>query len=160
LGRLGDGEQYDAAWHIAEAAFTWIQRRTLDTLYLSAGAGIYMWSDTSTVFVGWDNVDTSYEGLPAWSAGSGVFSFPRESFLQEARSFQDRLTGQMEERVKLVLAGALPSRIHIDDLNLRREQDEHRCWIENAIAAPHPATDWGDVHNAILRIEREMEFDA
>jgi hypothetical protein len=150
--RLEDAENNNPDWDIAWAARTWVQQRTLDTLYLSPGARICMWSYESHVLVGWDNRDKLYKNLPAWSANVGFSQFTRESFLEEVRSFHDRLMGEMKERVDQVLAGALPPQIRVDLAELVREH-EGRSRFDNAFANPVVATDWNKVQKAILEIE-------
>jgi hypothetical protein len=150
--RLESLENHHPDWDIAYDAITWIQQRSLDTLYLSPSARIRLWSDASHVFVGWDNRDKLYDGMAAWSADIGNIQLSRESFLADVQSFHQRLMSEMEERIEQVLAGALPSHIYVDREELMREH-QRRLDFGNALARPRVATDWNRVRNAIAALD-------
>jgi len=140
-------------WDIADAASTWIGKRTLDTGYLVPSAKIRLWCDGQFVHVAWDNTFKTFEGTPAWSAVRGSFRLTLEHFLSEVTSFHTRLMEQMGERVADVLAGALPDSVHVDLAGLQREHHyrSHND-IRHRIVPTH--TDWSLVSAALATIER------
>ena len=140
-------------WDITDGAGTWIGKRTLDTGYLSPSTKIRLWSDGQHVHIAWDNLLKLLNGSPAWSAGCGSFSLPLEEFISEAVSFHDRLMEQMGERVKRVVAGALPDSVHVNLAGLEREHAYRSINDMNYRTEP-TATDWDCVRAAIAEIER------
>jgi hypothetical protein len=140
-------------WDLADSATTWIGNRTLDTGYLSPSSQIRLWSDPEHVYIGWDNSLKVFRGSPAWSADCGSFSLPRVQFISEVVSFHDRLMEQMHERVKRVVAGALPNSVHVDLAGLQSEH-AYRCINDMNRRTVPTTTDWGRVRAAIAEIER------
>jgi Family of unknown function (DUF5984) len=144
----------DRYWEIADFSATWIGRRTLDSLYLSPGTNIHMWSDESNVHIEWDNTGMLREGIPAWTAIRGSYLLPRDEFVAEARSFHFRFMAQMTDRVNSVLSGALPSQVKVDLQELQKEHSTRSRSIERNLVEPVNPTDWSLARIAIADIER------
>lgn len=155
LETKGEDADIDDYWETIDAAFTWIGRRKLDTLYLSPSANIYLWSDATYVHFEWDNREKLVNGTPAWTALHGTYCLPREEFIAEVYSFHKRLIEQMSKRVERVLSGALPSDIDIDLPWLQQEHLKRSRPIDSVLAGPTAPTDWQRVQNAIHEIERD-----
>lgn len=136
---------------IADAAGSWSQMRRLDSAYLSPSAGITIWSDQEHVHIEWDNRDRKFDGKPAWTADVGSYQMPRDKFIEEMRSFHDRLMEQMAARVDQVVAGSLPSEIQVDLPALVREH-EQRTRSLDACLCVDPETDWQRAERAIREI--------
>ena len=142
----------DSYWTTVEHAVSWIGKRELSTAHLSPSVDFVMWSDDAAVHIEWDNLGKVIQGVPAWSAARGTYSLPRERFAEEVRTFHARLMLAMAERVESVVAGALPSDVHVDIPGLLREQ-QMRAALSCANFGPPPdATDWHAIRQAINTI--------
>jgi hypothetical protein len=142
----------DGYWATVERAVTWIGRRELSTAHLSPSVDFVMWSDDEAVHIEWDNRAKPLQGVPAWSASYGTYSLPCQQFAEEVRTFHSRLMRAMAERVENVVAGALPSEVHVDIPGLLREQ-HMRASLSSANFGPPPdPTDWDAVRQAIKTI--------
>jgi len=127
---------------------TWVVRRSLDSLYLSPGIDVTMWSATESVHIEWDNSQKQIHGVCAWTAVAGSHTLPRDKFAEKVRSLNRRLVGQMAERVEQVLkGGALDEGAHIDLEGLCRERAQRGHVFGTAIQ-PAPATDWNAVRRS------------
>jgi hypothetical protein len=147
------GRDDDDTWSALDGMQTWIARRHLDSLYLSPGIDVVMWSDAESVHIEWDNSQMKVQGLPAWTATAGSYTLPRAKFVEEVCSFNDRLMEQMAERVERVLkGGALDDVIHVDLEGLRSEQVQRARALEVAMQ-PAPATDWDAVRRSFALLD-------
>ena len=148
---IEESEEYsDFQWETV----LWSGRRKLDNGYITQPANIHFWSDESTVHIEWDNTRRKIDGEPAWSATRGSYQLSREDFLQEVRSFHDRLMEQMRERVKQVIAGQLPAEIKIDLNQLEREHAHRECELKRCFDPPQPPADWEQIREAIRQCEQ------
>jgi len=138
-------------WDLADAASTWIVKRTLDTSYLSQSAKIRLWFDGRLVHLAWDNTLKTFQGMPVWSAARGSLQLPLEDFISELTSFHTRLMEQMSERVTQVLAGALPDNVHVDLAGLTREH-QYRSHNDIGHRTVPTQTDWSLVGAALAQI--------
>ncbi len=138
---------------LIDDAGPWMGRRTLDCTHLSPSTHIVFWSDDDTVHIEWDNRGKLLEGNPAWSEQLGRWNLPREHFMNEVRSFHDRLMEQMSSRVEEVAAGALAERAYVDLPGLRREHHVRSQAILRNLGAPAPPTDWEPIIAAIRALE-------
>lgn len=127
--------------------------RWLDTAYLSPGADIVLWSDTSTVHIEWNNRDKRIEEAAAWSALQGCHRMTRADFVAECRSFHARLMAAMSERVDRVAAGALLPEIQVDLQALAREHEKRQCLAESTFGPLPSPTDWQAVRTALEAID-------
>ena len=131
----------------------WLGHRTLDSMYLSPPTNIIIWSTPEVVHIQWDNRGLLLQGRPAWAASFGNFTMPRDAFIEEVRSFHERLTAQMAYRVLRVASGALaPSiRVHLDGLYSAQQFQSQP--IERTLRPIEPPTDWSEVIQAVRRLE-------
>ena len=127
--------------------------RTLDSLYLTPSTNIVIWSNQDVVHIQWDNRDKRIEDCQAWSAQIGCWQLTHAEFMDEVRSFHDRLMEQMAERVSQVAAGALARNVRVDLEGLQREQQTRSLPIERNLGRPAPPTDWPLVISAIQSLE-------
>jgi len=129
-----------------ERATGWLNLRRLDVGYLQAGPRIWFWSDGESVHLRWDNRDLTIEGIPVWTATRGTITLPLPAFLEEVRSFDERLIQEMHERVQAVRAGRLPN-VQIDVSQLLNEQQHRAGWLDHAFqrALDLPPTPWDKV---------------
>lgn len=146
--RNNDHLDTDRFYQVMDAATMWSGARRLDSGYLSPSANIVIWSDLENVYVEWDNRDRLFQGKPAWSALRGRYQIPRAEFITEVRTFNERLMGQMSDRVREVLAGAIAPNINIDMPALAREHEHRSRELERALSR-QPQTDWKCVEAAI-----------
>ncbi|MBO9689156.1 MAG: hypothetical protein J7598_21340 [Mitsuaria chitosanitabida] len=145
----------DAYWETIDQAVNWIGHRELSTAHLSPSVDLAMWSDTAFVHVEWDNREKLFQGVPAWSAEKGVFSLPREEFLEQVGAFHSQLMQAMAERVKAVADGVLPAEVHVDIPGLLREQSSRSAPLSLNSDAPPLPTDWNAVRQALKTIYAE-----
>ena len=136
-------------WRNVDGATTWLGARSLDSGHLRPSANINVWADASRVHIDWDNRDRLFEGAPAWSAMQGTYSLPRERYMEEVRSFHQRLMEAMSRRVEQVAAGALGAEIEVDIPALSREHDQRKRLPEQSLAALQQPTDWEAVRAAL-----------
>ncbi|HWB07086.1 MAG TPA: DUF5984 family protein [Verrucomicrobiales bacterium] len=147
----------DPPMDIVGAVNEWRRKRLLDTLYLTPGANIYLWSDEAMVHIEWDNRGELIGGRPAWSAECGSWELRREDFENEVRSFHERLMEQMGERVEAVAGGALRAlrpEVYVDLEQLQNEHRQRCGTMERAFSAPRVPEDWGAVEEAVREVER------
>jgi len=152
--REGDHLHAERIWDLSKGSHFWAGSRRLDTGYLSPSTRILLWSDESEVHIEWDNSDELFDGVLAWSAICGAFSLPRVQFVAELKSFHARLMEQMAGRIEQVMAGALPSEVHIDLAQLQRDQEWHCQSMDKQLAGLESPTDWQAVREAIQEVER------
>lgn len=143
----------DDAMNLLDNAGPWMGRRTLDSAHLTPSTNIVMWSNQDSVQIQWDNRDKLLQDCHAWSAQFGSWQVPRAKFMDEVRSFHDRLMEQMAQRVSQVAAGALASNVRVDLEGLRREQNTRSQPIERDLGQPAPPTDWPLVIASIRSLE-------
>lgn len=136
-----------------DKAVLWIGARQLDCGYLREPPNIYFWSDEITVHIEWDNSQRIIDGQPVWSATRGSYHLSRDAFLQEVRSFHDRLMQQMSERLEQVIAGMLPAEIEVDLPELKRQHMGRERSLERSLAPPAPAIDWKRIREAIRQMK-------
>lgn len=139
--------------NLLDDAGSWMGHRTLDSTYLTPSTNIIFWSDQDAVHVQWDNRDKVLQDCQAWSAQFGSWRLARAEFMDEVRSFHDRLMEQMAERVSQVAAGALSRNVRCDLEALRREQLERSQSIERRLRQPSPPTDWPLVIAAVRSLD-------
>lgn len=140
-------------WETIGLAIDWTGRRAFDSAYLTDGPTLALWSDASQARIAWNTDNCFVEGVPAWSARSGAFSLPTETFVGELRRFHERLMEEMGARIDAVLKGALSADIAVDREGLAREHEKRRREMETALAPSEPGAEWDAVRAAIRTIE-------
>ncbi|WP_234682737.1 DUF5984 family protein [Bradyrhizobium monzae] len=143
-----DGPDADHRFELTVTASTWSKKRHLGSAYLAPSADIAIWSDHDRVHIEWDNRDRRFAGEPAWSATLGNHQMPRDQFVEEMRSFHDRLMEQMAARVDQAASGHLPPEIQVDVPGLIREHEQRTRSFDAALKLV-PRTDWQLVEKAI-----------
>lgn len=139
--------------NLLDEAASWIGLRTLDSGYLNPSTNIVVWSNQASVHIQWDNRNKLLRDCQAWSAQFGSWQLPRAKFMDEVRSFHDRLMDQMAKRVSQVAAGALARHVRVDLEGLGREQHTRSQSIEGKIGQPVRPTNWSMVLAAIQSLE-------
>jgi len=142
------------AGSVYDAATFWCAHRRLDSAYLAPQARIWLWSDDETVVIAWDNRGIVREGIPVWSARHGAYRLPRQEFLTEVRSFNDRLIAEMGERVREICATWNRPEIRVDFDHLRQEQVDRTTWYDAALKRPPPIYSWDEVRDAMALIDK------
>ncbi len=148
----------DSAVDRFNLASTWLGQRQLDVWYLKSGPRIWLWTNGGTCFISWFNNDCLMDDIPVWTATSGKVAMPLQSFLDEVRSFDQRLIEQMSERVNSVRLHWDRPEIKIDLDRLVQEQADRSVWLEHALEKSQqgPPTLWGDVIDAIENLEKDL----
>ena len=113
-----------------------------------------LWSQDDTFHLQWDNRNVVDEGIAVWEANLGEMTMPVTEFLEEVRSFHERLMAAMAERVDAVRSGALRPEIAIDIKWLVKEQEDRSTWLDNTLTMRRQHQDWDEVRKAISTIER------
>jgi len=139
-----------------ESATDWLGLRRLDSLYLTQGPRIWLWSDSSQVFIHWNNTGLMMDGNELWTAQSGTYSLSRECFIEEVRSFDRRLITAMDERVQEIQQRWERPQIRIDKNALLSEQNQRSQWLSQAFERLKntPQLDWQEVADAIAHFEK------
>lgn len=148
-----DDESFDA-W---ERALGWWWKRELDRGHMRGQPRIQFWREGDTVSIRWRN-DGGVEpetGLPWSDVADGEWSLPRSAFLEEVRSFDQRLMGQMAARIKRVVEADLFPGVEIDLEALAREHEGRRQWLAEALGkAEEMGRDWDEVRAALAEVLR------
>ncbi|WP_425395966.1 DUF5984 family protein [Aeoliella sp.] len=135
-------------------AIGWLDKRTIESYYLTTPIRAVIWSDSEFVHIEWDHRDVLFKGVLAWTAEFGRWSLPRATFIEEVRDLHSRLMSQMSERVAEVLAGALSPSIRVHLQGLQREQFERSQFLDQYVRAIDPPTNWHGVSQAIEVLEQ------
>ena len=146
----------DAYWDLVSLASGWWAARALDSGHLRANPGIWFWREADVTYVRWDNRDILLDGLLAWSAEAGEMSMTADAFLEEVRSFNERLFQAMGQRVDAVCEHWPRPEIRIDCDDLRRDHLHRSMSLDNALTRPPLATDWDVVRAAFAELERHL----
>jgi len=141
-----------------DMAFTWMDERRLGVGYLRSGPNIWLWTNGDTLFISWFNDDCFIDDIPVWTATSGKVAIPLQAFLDEVRSFDRRLLGEMNERVNSIRLQWNRPEVKIDLKRLTQEQTDRSTWMEQAFeeSRQRPPTSWRDVLSAIENLERDF----
>jgi hypothetical protein len=133
-----------------DLAITWLQNRKLDSLYLKEGPKIWFWSDGTTIFIRWDNTDLKLDGHDMWASLKGTYSMPIETFLEEVKSFDQRLIKAMDERVQSVQRSWDRPWIRIDKESVLAEQEERATALSEALRrVESKSTGWDEIVDAV-----------
>jgi Family of unknown function (DUF5984) len=124
------------------SAWDWISGRYFDMRYFLPAFNMYLWSDEKNVHIQWDNREMKVNGYLAWTAVFGSYTLSREQFMAEVRDFHERFMTQMGVRVAQVAAGVLPSHIHVDLIELQRQQELRASSLEFNMLPSWPVDDW------------------
>jgi hypothetical protein len=129
--------------------------RLLDSLYLSPGFGVWLWSHGNKVVVEWDDRGLLIDGHPAWTASVGKRELARDEFIEELRSFDQRLMNAMTDRIRMVSAHGLRADVQLDVPRLQADHAERATWLANALTRQHPSSDWEVVARELCRESRD-----
>jgi len=134
---LSDGYQ-DAVGEALEP----FQARQLDSLYLSPGFGVWLWSHEGNVVIEWNNRGRLLDGQPAWTASGGKRELDRDEFIEELQSFDRRLMSAMSDRIRAINDNWHRGDIQLDVPQIRADHAERATWLANALDRPTPSSDW------------------
>ena len=126
-------EQHDD-WDSSITPTTWLGDRQLDAGYLMHPPRIRFWTDGTTLHITWDNRDRQEEGMPIWSTQQGEFSMPLAQFIDEVRTFDERLITAMAERVQSAKSHWPLPGVEIDLDYLEIEHCDRATWMDQAFA--------------------------
>jgi hypothetical protein len=132
LDRWHGGEVGD--WY--DAATLWWRRRLLDSGHLRYAPHIWWWRQADTIHLAWDTRDcVTEDGVPVWSATAGATSMTVSTFLEEVRSFNQRLMEQMRARVAEIQCGWSRTDLQVDVAQLVHEHHHQRLpYLTNLLA--------------------------
>ena len=151
-------EKDDDAWDLFMLASVWWAERSLDSGHLRASPGLWFWREADTVFVRWDNRGILLDGLPVWSAEAGEISMTADAFLEEVRSFDERLISAMAERVDAARNWLRPE-IRLDWDSLNAEHQQRATAFRDVLTHPPLSafpTNWDAVRAAFAELERHL----
>jgi hypothetical protein len=111
----------------------WVNRRWVDTLYMTCGPTIGIWREDDDITIAWDNTRDKIEGAKAWACDRGTYSLPAVEFLAEVKSFHERLMAEMERRIDSVASSWDRPEIRIDTRGLVQEHEYRRGLLESAL---------------------------
>jgi hypothetical protein len=139
-----------------ESATDWLKLRRLYTSYLNQRPGIWLWSDGKQVFIRWNCTGLTTDDHEVWTAQAGTYSLPVEAFIEEVRSFNQRLMTEMNDRVQQIQQKWDRPEIEIDKKQLVYEQSERAQWFNEALQRSKGVvrTNWTDVIEAISSFEK------
>lgn len=144
----------DVLLDLYEQAAGWFRLRHLDTLYLQQGPDLRIWRHEGRIHFLWDNDSLLLDGVPRWTAGSGVYSVPVAEFLREVAGFHDALIEAMAERVRIVVNENPFPGVELDPAKLKDEQDRRTAELDAALRTPASAVDWSAVFEANRLLRR------
>ncbi|AKV00151.1 hypothetical protein AKJ09_06814 [Labilithrix luteola] len=103
--------------------------------------------------VHWDTEDRQIDGIPVWTATRGTFALSVEAFVDECRSFRDRLLHRMAARIDEVEAGRAKPQADIDVASLRQQ---HATWerefSDYTDGTHHPDVAWEEAESALRKL--------
>ncbi len=139
-----------------EQATSWWFARRLPTGYLRWHPQIWFWRVGEDLWVRWDARYRTSEGLPVWTATTGAHNMPLSHFVEEVRSFDQRLMDAMAERIKAIQIHWPHPTVTIDMDGLEREQRLRSMWLSETLheAANRDSTDWDQVLVAVKHLHR------
>jgi len=149
--RVSEDDEYD---NLYDQATWWWHSRRMTSGYLIYDPCIFLWRIGTEITMRWNTDLRTPDGLPVWTAAPGTCTLPVPDFIDEVRSFDDRLMRSMGERVRSVKERWDRSGISIDVDNLEREQRDRSQWLAQSLqrAPGLPATDWEQVVHAATRL--------
>lgn len=127
----------------------WMGYRKLDSGYLVDGPKAWFWRHSDDIYILWDNDKSVADGIPRWTAGSGVLRMPVERFLGEVESFHQRLMASMRDRINEISFAYPFEGVRIDIPHLFHEHKQREQSLANALATGPKETDWDDVRHAM-----------
>ena len=139
---------------LLESAFGWWSERSWDAGYLRHPPKIWLWTQDDTFHLQWDNRGVNLNGLPVWEATYGEITLSVTAFIEEVKSFHERLMTAMAERVAVVCSGGLRSDIDINLDWLVQEQQDRSSWLNEALNRKPLERDWDKVREAISTVEQ------
>ncbi len=139
---------------LQDAAFRWWWNRGWNSGYLRCPPEIWLWSQGETFHIRWDNRDVKDDGVLAWEATYGEIAMPVAEFVEEVKSFNDRLMSQMAERVKAVRVGALRPDITINPAYLAQDEQDRPLQLTAALARVPEQQDWDKIREALATLEQ------
>jgi Family of unknown function (DUF5984) len=147
--QIESGCDEDNAFRIFEMAVELRGSRYLSSAYLRNSPRIWIWSTDSTVNISWDNQDIVDEGINVWSAIRGNHSLSRAEFLDEVRSFHEKLFFEMGQRVEAICNHWDYPEIQVDTEYLKYEQNDRAAWLDHALRKTPTFNNWDEVRSAI-----------
>jgi hypothetical protein len=138
-----------------DLAVTWLQARKLHVLHLKEGPRVWFWTDGMTMSIRWDNSGLCLDGHSMWTSTKGTFTMPLEAFVEEVRSFDNRLIKEMADRVRDIEHSWDRPEIQIDLQALCHEHQQRAAEFSLALdrAINREPTPWNEIAQAINYFE-------
>jgi hypothetical protein len=151
-----DGEASELDEKNYDLATNWLGERKLNTLHLGGGPRIWLWCEGDNISIHWNNSKLVSDGQQIWTAEMGTYSLPKADFIEEVRSFDQRLIAAMQTRVLAIQKAWARPEIRIDKMALLDEQEQRSHFLSEALDRWHnaEAPKWDDIANAIDYFER------
>jgi hypothetical protein len=141
------------------AAGWWMEDRQLSRGHMFGQPDIRLWCEGDSLHVRWTN-DCATDvktGLPWSVVPSGEHIMDRLEFLEEVRSFHERLMSAMQERVDVARVAWPRPEVEIDVDELVRQQAERVCSLDRALeVGGRSEKDWDSVREAVRHVVRLM----
>jgi hypothetical protein len=133
----------------ASLAEDWVNRRSVDTYYLTCGPRIWIWREAEAVTIAWDNTREEIDAVQPWASLLGTYSLPAVEFLAEVTSFHDRLMAEMGHRIDSISTSWDRPEIRIDLRGLVQEHEYRRGLLESALSRRPDDLDDNAIEEAI-----------
>ncbi len=127
--------------------------------YLTGGHitpyNILFWSDGQNMNIYWNNQEIySHKDVPAWSAQKGKFKLPINQYLDEVKSFHNRLFEQMEQRIDDVCKKWERTDVIVDCEVMKTEHRQRAERFVQILATPPHKTDWNRVGECLSWLQK------
>lgn len=140
----------------------WFEKRHLSRGHMAGQPHIQIWSEAELLHIHWINTCgiESETGLPWNDIPDGQYTMPIVEFLEEVRSFHNRLMNAMRERLETARsAWPLPD-VAIDINQLSDEHESRTRSLEQALMhSADTRTDWDAVRRAVHRVGLNKNSD-
>jgi hypothetical protein len=150
------GPLWETAQNLMYLAWRWLGERSPWTSYLTMHPEITFLRVGDDVRICWDNRDRIVDGIPVWTATSGVYSLPVAEFEVECRDFVARLCDAMAKRIEGISAGNARTRIPLDAEDLQRQHRESVAELNSLFQPRTPDIPWDETIRALDEVLPEF----
>lgn len=144
-------------WDIYHYATLWWECRCLTSMHLQYGPNIHFWLFDEAVHIRWNNSAHCENGIQIWNSLKGEVKYSKTDFVEEVKSFHNRLMNEMEKRIIEIEYNNPIVHVHLDLPQLKNEQKERRKSLQTAMKSDPDIKDWNKVIKAIRLLKNQKK---
>ena len=142
-------DENDESWDLTYNAWRWLGERSPWTSYFVSNPRFTFVRVRDEVRIHWDNRGLEIDGITAWTAQTGVHVLPVTAFIDECRSFSNRLLIQMAQRVDLLESGSAKAQVPVNIESLREQHDSWKAELETYFKERDTDLSWQETEHAL-----------